>query len=238
MRAKLGFDSMGQMTLDRTGEIDVRRRSLLATGTAAVATAALSPVALAQTLAPAPTRFMRIPTQFIAALGAPEARSGDNARLWGLWRVDPGPRGVWLDGYERLLAAGGVAPAQWQFDGRDWWLEEHGLIMEAPEFPLAPGKYMVTGNRAAKAVLTVHADNENGARHWELDSGATLYDVTHLACRSARYTPAKGESACSPAKAQQSAFPVAPGAEMPPVEGCNKQDYTVLLVIGVAVDNA
>jgi len=25
---------------------------------------------------------------------------------------------------------------------------------------------------------------------------------------------------------------------MPPVESCNKQDYTVLLVIGVAVDNA
>ena len=33
------------------------------------------------------------------------------------------------------------------------------------------------------AVLTVEDDN------WELDSGATLYDVTHLPCRSARYTP-------------------------------------------------
>jgi hypothetical protein len=25
---------------------------------------------------------------------------------------------------------------------------------------------------------------------------------------------------------------------MPPVEGCNKQDYAVLIVIGVAADNA
>ncbi|MFO0701061.1 MAG: hypothetical protein U0236_17705 [Nitrospira sp.] len=29
----------------------------------------------------------------------------------------------------------------------------------------------------------------HGDRRWELDQGATLYDVTHLACRSARYTP-------------------------------------------------
>ena len=27
----------------------------------------------------------------------------------------------------------GVAPAGWTFDAEDWWLEEHGLIMEAPE---------------------------------------------------------------------------------------------------------
>jgi hypothetical protein len=35
-----------------------------------------------------------------------------------------------------------------------------------------------------------------------------------------------------------SAFPVAPGGVMPPVEGCNKQDYAVLIVIGVAVEGA
>ena len=33
------------------------------------------------------------------------------------------------------------------------------------------------------------------------------------------------------------AFPVAPGGPMPPVEGCNKQDYEVLIVIGMAVDS-
>src|SRR5687767_5523976 len=88
------------------------------------------------------TRFKRIPLQFIAALGDPAATSGTDAQSWGLWRRDPGPRGVMLDRYEQLKAAGGAAPAQWQFDSEDWWLEEHGLIMEKPEFPLAAGKYM------------------------------------------------------------------------------------------------
>ena len=32
-------------------------------------------------------------------------------------------------------------------------------------------------------------------------------------------------------------FPVEPGAAMPPVEGCNKQDYAVLIVIGMMVEN-
>jgi hypothetical protein len=61
--------------------------------------------------------------------------------------------------------------------------------------------------------------------------------VTHLRCRSARYTPAASGGSCSPAKAQTSAFPVAPGASMPPVEGCNKQDYEVLIVTGMVEDN-
>jgi hypothetical protein len=39
------------------------------------------------------------------------------------------------------------------------------------------------------------------------------------------------------AKAAMTAFPVAPGEAMPPVEGCKKQDYEVLIVIGMAVDN-
>jgi hypothetical protein len=116
-------------------------------------------------------------------------------------------------------------------------LEEHGLIMEQPEFPLAPGEYLVTGDREATAVLTVHPTESDGTRRWDLDGGATLYDVTHLACRSARYTPAAGENSCSPAKAQMSEFPVAPGGAMPPVEGCDKLDYTVLLVIGLPVEN-
>jgi hypothetical protein len=185
----------------------------------------------------AETAFKPIPTQYIAALGDPGASSGIGVDTWGLWRLDPGPRGVRLTGYETLKADGGVAPAQWKFDGSDWWLEEHGLIMEQPVFPIPPGKYVVTGGRETTAVLTVHAKGDDGIQHWELADGATLYDVTHLRCRSARYTPAAGGDSCSPAKAQMSAFPVAPGGAMPPVEGCNKQDYDVLIVIGMVEDN-
>ena len=179
--------------------------------------------------------FKPIPTQYIAALGAPGATAGMGAESWGLWRQDPGPRGVGLDEYTALKAAGGIAPAQWKFDGSDWWLEEHGLIMEQPDFPIPPGKYIVTGGREVTSILTVHAKDDNGIQHWELADGATLHDVTHLRCRSARYTPAMGENSCSPAKARMSSFPVAPGGAMPPVEGCNKQDYEVLIVIGMAI---
>jgi hypothetical protein len=181
--------------------------------------------------------FKPVPTQYIAALGDPRATSGTGAHKWGLWRLDPGPRGVRLIGYETLKANGGVAPAQWKFGGSDWWLEEHGLIMEQPEFPLPAGKYVVTGGREMTAVLTANTRGSDGAQHWKLDSGAKLYDVTHLRCRSARYTPAAGGDSCSPLKAQMAAFPVAPGAPMPPVEGCRKQDYEVLIVIGMVEAN-
>lgn len=186
--------------------------------------------------ADAETVFKPIPTQYIAALGEPGATSGTGAESWGLWRLDPGPRGVELSSYETLKADGGIAPAQWKFDGSDWWLEEHGLIMEQPDFPIPPGRYVVTGGRSITAVLTVHPQGNDGVQHWELDRGATLHDVTHLRCRSARYTPAAGGNSCSPAKAQMTSFPVAPGGPMPPVEGCNKQDYEVLIVIGMAVE--
>ena len=71
--------------------------------------------------------------QYIAALADPSASSGAGAENWGLWRKDPGPRGVRLYNYDKLMARGGVAPAKWEFDKSDWWLEEHGLIMEKPE---------------------------------------------------------------------------------------------------------
>ena len=183
------------------------------------------------------TRFKQIPVQFIAALGDPSATSGSGAQSWGVWHLDPGPRGVWLAGYEQLKAAGGVAPAQWKFDDTDWWVEEHGLIMEKPDFPIPPGKYVVTGGREVTTVLTVHPMDNDGDQRWEFDGGATIHDVTHLRCRSARYTPATPGSPCSPAKAQITAFPVAPGGVMPPVEGCNKQDYAVLFIVGVAVEH-
>ena len=82
--------------------------------------------------------------QFIAALGDPGATSGNGAQSWGFWSQDPGPRACKLDRFPQLKAAGGVAPLQWKFDAADWWLEEHGLIMEKPTFPLPPGKYLVT----------------------------------------------------------------------------------------------
>ena len=109
--------------------------------------------------------------------------------------------------------------------------------MEKPNFPIPPGKYVVTGNREVTTVLTVHPKDNDGDQRWELDFDAKLYDVTHWPCRSARYTPATSGILCSPARAQQSAFPVTPGAVMPGVAGCNKQDYAVLFVIGMAVEN-
>lgn len=188
-----------------------------------------------QTTARAETVFKRIPTQYIAALGAPDASSGTGAEAWGLWREDPGPRGVRLERYDDLRTTG-AAPADWRFDQEDWWLEENGLIMEQPEFSLPPGKYRVTGGRAVTAVLTVHPADASGAKQWELDSGATLHDVTHLGCRSARYAPQASGGACSPANAPKSVFPVSPGAAMPSVEGCEKQEYAVLFVVGIAAE--
>ncbi|HEY5624015.1 MAG TPA: hypothetical protein VIV14_09650 [Gammaproteobacteria bacterium] len=183
-------------------------------------------------------RFRRVRTQFIAALAEPGAKSGDNAEQWGLWRLDPGPRGVRLNRYDRLVSEGGRAPSGWSFDADDWWLEENGLIMEQPEFPLAPGRYLVTGNRDVTTVLTVDPPDPNGSRRWALANDATIYDVTHLRCRSARYTPAGGTDSCSPAQARQQWFPVTPAAAMPRVDGCDKQDYAVLFVIGVADESA
>lgn len=184
-----------------------------------------------------PSGFKRIPTQFIAALGDPKASDGSNANEWGLWRVDPGPRGVRLQQYNSVLEKNNlVAPAGWKFNPNDWWLEEHGLIMEPPTFPLPAGRYLVTGGRAATAVLSVGepTNSNNGKQQsWSLDGNVKLFDVTHLPCRSARYTPITSAATGSPLNARAADFPVSPGAPMPSVQGTNKQDYAVLFVIGV-----
>lgn len=180
------------------------------------------------------SKFKRIEPQFIAALGDATATSGNGAQSWGLWNQDPGPRACQLDHYPQLKAKG-VAPAKWKFDASDWWLEEHGLIMEKPTFPLPAGKYLVTGDREVTTVLTVHPKDKAGNQRWELADGATLHDVTHLGCRSARYTPSKAANACSPANTPTRGFPVTPEAAMPAVNGCHKQDYTVLIVVGLPV---
>jgi len=152
------------------------------------------------------SKFSRIEPQYIAALGDPGARSGNDAQSWGHWSQDPGPRGCKLDRYPQLKAAGGVAPSQWKFDAADWWLEEHGLIMEKPTFPLPAGQYLVTGDRKVTTVLTIHPKDKDGNQRWELADGATLFDVTHLGCRSARYTPAAANNSCSPRERSDDRF--------------------------------
>ena len=166
--------------------------------------------------------------QFIAALGDPDASSGSGAGSWGIWREDPGPRGVRLRAYDSLVQKGGKAPAGWTFGERGWWLEEHGLIMEAPApLPLkgkVPCRYLVTGGRETTAVLSLTEDGS-----WSLSKGK-LFDVTHLPCRSALYTPDAAGGSCTPAAAAPRDFPVTPGAKMPRVNGCQQWDHAVLFV--------
>jgi hypothetical protein len=223
---------------------------------AAVSSPPLSTTSTAGTAGTAAAKFQRYPQiRFIAALGDPQASFGTGADQWGLWRDDPGPRGVFLRDYERQLAnskkpnGNTVAPAGWTFSTKDWWLEEHGLVMSTPDVlprkkfvkatqqVLPYRRYIVTGDRQVTTVLTVFDDGR-----WELAKGATLYDVTHLPCRSARYTPLSSTeggitttTTCLPSQADGKNFPVRPGAAMPPVAGCNKQDYAVLFVLGEEV---
>ena len=215
-------------------EAGVARRDFLynAVGAGLLAASGVASYSLFQTSVYTPSGMQRLPrTQFIAALGDPSASSGtidakDGA--WGIWPVDPGPRGVWLRDYQRDLVSNRfVAPAGWTFDPDGWWLEEHGLIMESPDFPLAAGKYLVTGGRMVTTTLTVEP---NG--NWKLDEG-TLYDVTHLPCRSARYRPTSASSG-TPESANPRDFPVTPGAVMPAVPGADQRDYAVLFVVGKA----
>jgi hypothetical protein len=180
--------------------------------------------------------FVAGDTQYIAALGDPMATSGNDAQTWGFWAVDPGPRGVWISDYPDLISAGGVAPEGWQFDAAGWWLEEHGLMMEAPVFALPPGQYVVTGGREVTSVLTVGPTDASGQQSWSLADGATIYDVTHLGCRAALYTAATPGAACTPDKTNTSVFPMRPDIAMPAVDGCNKQDYQVLIVVGMMVE--
>jgi len=185
-----------------------------------------------------PPGFQRLPQmQYIAALGDPNASQGTTTitqQPWGLWTQDPGPRGVWLRDYDDDddNIQNNKTPAGWTMDPNDFWLDEHGILMERPTFPLPPGRYLVSGGRWVTTGLTIADDDETGSNNWKLDDGHTLYEVTHLPCRAARYT---GGSGCSPKTADPSAFPVKqPGAPMPPVDGCSKQDYAVLLLVGKA----
>ena len=101
--------------------------------------------------------------------------------------------------------------------------------MEKPDFPVPAATYRLAwlnGPRSGtSAELTIEGDS------WSLANGATLHDVTHLPCRSARYTPTDPDA--SPGNAKMSDFPVTPGAVMPSVPGCSKSDYAVLFITGI-----
>lgn len=206
---------------------EIARRDLLINAAAGglLLACGLAGSQLYQTSVYTPSGFRRLPsTQFIAALGEPSASEGvmSSSAPWGLWRLDPGPRGIYLRDYNN-----NQLPTGWTLDPHNWWLEEHGILMEAPEFPLPSGRYLVTGGRSVTTGLTVDA-----AGGWRLDQG-TLFDVTHLPCRSARYRPQSSQG--SPASANPNDFPVFPGAPMPMVKDCSKQDYAVLFLVGKAI---
>jgi len=236
---KLGGDDETYAKEDDDQASTARRDFIIdAVGVGLIGTSGVASYSLFQSNVYTPSGMQRLSrTQFIAALGDPKASEGTISEdgSWGLWQVDPGPRGVWLRDYNKDILQSETgqyrAPAGWNFDPNNWWLEEHGLIMEAPDFPLKEGKYLVTGGRKVTTTLTVEKDGK-----WKLDEG-TMFDVTHLPCRSARYQPISGGEvgAGTPTAANPKDFPVTPGAVMPTVPGARQQDYAVLFVIGKAV---
>ena len=184
----------------------------------------------------AQTKVRRIQTQYIAALASEGATSGSGAETWGIWKVDPGPIGVWLRFYQALQKAGNIAPAGWRFDIDDWWLDENGLIMKAPEFPIPAGQYYVTNGEEHVSLLTVESPDSKGKQAWSLSDGKTISNVTHGPCRSARYTPTGVSETCSPKYVDLSAFPLKPGEAPPQVNGCDKKSYSVLIVFGIPAE--
>ena len=122
------------------------RRSALGFGLAAAAHAGWPSKVLAEDSEK--PKFQRLsPIQFIAALGDPQSSSGSGAGEWGLWREDPGPRGVYLRDFEAKQLSKKPAPAGWKFDPNGWWVEEHGLIMPPPEFPLPARRFQRDGEK-------------------------------------------------------------------------------------------
>ena len=204
------------------------RREWLAAAGAALFASGSTPVS-------ATAKFRPVRPQYIASLAGPGETSGIGAETWGLWRVDPGPIGVWLRLFDKLRRLDFVGPSGWKFDIDDWWLDENGLLMKAPEFPMPAGQYLVTDGEENVSILTVEEADAGGEQAWSLSDGKTIADVTHGPCRSARYTPEGASGTCSPEDADQSVFPLVPGAAPPAVEGCRKVDYAVLIVIGLPV---
>ena len=194
----------------------------------------------ASTIAPsvfAQKLYRRIPLQYIACLASEGEKSGMDASSWGLWEIDPGPIGIWLRAYHLLQKAGNLAPDGWRFDIDDWWLDENGLIMKAPTFPMPAGQYYVTNGEEHISVLSVEKPDKDGKQAWSLSRDKTIGNVTHGPCRSARYTPEGDSGTCSPKDADRTVFPLKPGEAPPPVTGCDRKKYAVLIVFGVPVED-
>ena len=185
----------------------------------------------------AQTKVRRIPLQYIATLAPEDAKSGTGAETWGLWDIDPGPIGVWLRFYQALQKAGNITPSGWRFDIDDWWLDENGLIMKAPKFPMPAGKYYVTNGEEHISLLSVEKPDADGKQAWSLSDDKTIANVTHGPCRSARYTPEGVSGTCSPKDADRTVFPLKPGEAPPPVNGCNREKYAVLIVFALPVES-
>ena len=185
----------------------------------------------------AQTRIRRIQTQYIATTAPAGATSGTSAETWGIWTVDPGPIGVWLRFYQSLQKAGNIAPSGWRFNINDWWLDENGLIMKSPEFPIPAGQYYVTNGEQHFSLLTIQHPDAAGKQTWSLSDDKTIGNVTHGPCRSARYTPKTGLGTCSPKDANRAAFPLKPGESPPLVRGCNRKQYAVLIVFGLPIES-
>ena len=207
---------------------NIKRRNWLLSGLG-LFTSGLIPKAFAQKY------YRRIPLQYIACLASEGEKSGTGAENWGLWKIDPGPIGVWLRLY-KILEKTPIAPAGWRFDIDDWWLDENGLIMKAPEFPMPAGQYYVTNGEDDMSLLTVEKPDAEGKQAWSLSDDKMIKNVTHGPCRSARYTPTTSTGTCSPKDADQKAFPLKPGEQPPEVTGCDRQQYAVLIVFGLPVE--
>lgn len=179
--------------------------------------------------------YQRIPSQYIAALADPTATAGNNAETWGWWDRDPGPYGVPLSFYDRLQQMGGRGPGGWGFDIDDWWLDENGILMEPPKFPMPTGQFYVTNGEGSYALLTVEEADEAGHKAWSLDRLA-IADVTHGPCRSGRYRPVGEAGTCSPERADREAFPLPLGDQPIEVEGCDMKVYEVLIIFGLPAD--
>eukprot|EP00568_Trieres_chinensis_P004101 CAMPEP_0183295066 /NCGR_PEP_ID=MMETSP0160_2-20130417/3164_1 /TAXON_ID=2839 ORGANISM="Odontella Sinensis, Strain Grunow 1884" /NCGR_SAMPLE_ID=MMETSP0160_2 /ASSEMBLY_ACC=CAM_ASM_000250 /LENGTH=175 /DNA_ID=CAMNT_0025456483 /DNA_START=55 /DNA_END=578 /DNA_ORIENTATION=+ len=137
------------------------RRDFLASFSAAAATLLVSTESAAADdddddgASSLPPGFRPVQRRYVAALGDPKSTRGDNSDEWGLWTLDPGPRGSPPSDLRRLEAEG-RGPYGWAYDPSDFWIEEHGIVMESPDFPLSVGRYFVTGERrGAAAILTV-----------------------------------------------------------------------------------
>ena len=90
-------------------------------------------------------------------------------------------------------------------------------------------RYVVTGDREVTSILTVHNDGK-----WELSKG-TLYDVTHLPCRSALYTPSR-RTACVRPQVRRRRLPRDARRADAVRPGLFEQDYAVLFVIGASIN--